>query len=143
MSFVLISDAFGSSKFLVLEADYDSHALVCTCQDMELFFTFGHRRSCSILQRNQEEDLGITKRMKTLLNEQVFNASHDFIKVKHGSCVKDEQEKISVDVNKVLGLVKEDQEEGEDFNIDNHHIQEGSKHRNGIQQVKEKTLHIY
>ena len=40
----------GSSSFVVMDTDYDSSAMVCTCQDMDLFFTYAHRRSCSILQ---------------------------------------------------------------------------------------------
>ena len=36
-------------------------------QDLELFFTYGHRRSCSILQRNSTEDASITQRMSELL----------------------------------------------------------------------------
>ena len=43
-------DVVGSSSFVVMDTDYDSSAMVCTCQDMDLFFTYAHRRSCSILQ---------------------------------------------------------------------------------------------
>ena len=38
-------DVVGSSSFVVMDTDYDSSAMVCTCQDMDLFFTFAHRRS--------------------------------------------------------------------------------------------------
>ena len=36
-------------------------------EDLELFFTYGHRRSCSIMQRNSIEDAEITKKMEELL----------------------------------------------------------------------------
>ena len=38
-------DVVGSSSYVVMDTDYDNHAMVCTCQDMDLFFTFAHRRS--------------------------------------------------------------------------------------------------
>merc|ERR1711910_306414 len=62
----------GSSNYIVMDTDYDNYGLVCTCQvltemfssllsvisfsqDMDLFFTYAHRRSCSILQRSSTE----------------------------------------------------------------------------------------
>merc|ERR1712234_57811 len=76
----------GSSSYIVLDTDYDSYAMVCTCQDMDLFFTYAHRLSCSIMQRRSEEDSAITNRMRELLNSQVENASHDFDKIKQEGC---------------------------------------------------------
>ena len=37
-------------------------------QDLQLFFTYGHRRSCSVLQRNSTEDASVTERMSGLVN---------------------------------------------------------------------------
>merc|ERR1712198_658016 len=33
----------GSSSFVVLDTNYDTYALVCTCQDIDLFLTSAHR----------------------------------------------------------------------------------------------------
>merc|ERR1711970_1482773 len=68
----------GSSSFTVMDTGYDTHAMVCTCQDVDLFLSYVHRRSCSILQRQAEEDPEITKKMKELIDSQIENASHDF-----------------------------------------------------------------
>merc|ERR1712168_663790 len=76
----------GSSSFTVLDTDYDNYAMICTCQDMDLFFTYAHRLSCSIMQRSPEEDPAITSKMRKLLDNQVDDASHDFDKIKHEGC---------------------------------------------------------
>merc|ERR1719454_1817949 len=64
----------GSSSFVVMDTDYDSSAMVCTCQDMDLFFTYAHRRSCSILQRAAAEDSTITERLSQLLDGEIDDA---------------------------------------------------------------------
>merc|ERR1712020_611602 len=61
----------GSSSFTVMDTDYDNHAMVCTCQDVDLFLSYVHRRSCSILQRQPEEDPKITNRMSQLLDGEI------------------------------------------------------------------------
>merc|ERR1712168_485805 len=94
----------GSSSFTVMDTDYDTHAMVCTCQDMDLFFTYAHRLSCSIMQRKQEEDSTITERLKGLLNSQVENASHDFDKIKQEGCEYNKEKVLNIDVDKILGL---------------------------------------
>merc|ERR1712102_12353 len=94
----------GSSSFVVMDTDYDSYAMICTCQDMDLFFTFAHRRSCSILQRNKEEDPEITRKMKELVDSQVDNASHDFDKIKQEGCEHGKDTVLNIDVDKILGL---------------------------------------
>ena len=73
-------------------------------QDMDLFFTFAHRRSCSILQRDSAEDSDITERMSTLLDEQIDDASHDFDKIKQEGCEYEKEKVINIDVDKILGL---------------------------------------
>merc|ERR1712130_544221 len=45
----------GAASFVVLDTDYTSYGLICTCQEIDLFITTGHRRSCSMLQRAVEE----------------------------------------------------------------------------------------
>jgi len=94
----------GSSSYIVLDTDYDSYAMVCTCQDMDLFFTYAHRLSCSIMQRKPEEDSAITNRMRGLLNSQVENASHDFDKIKQEGCEYNKERVLNIDVDKILGL---------------------------------------
>merc|ERR1712013_272509 len=66
------------SEKVVLDTDYSSYALICTCQEIDLFITTGHRRSCSILQRAVEEDKAITDKLIELLDSQVPDSSHDF-----------------------------------------------------------------
>jgi len=100
----------GSSSFVVLDAVYDKSALLCTCQDFDLFFAYAHRRSCSILQRSQEEDPEITANMKKLLDNDLKDedkeASHDFDKIKQADCNYGKDKAITIDVDKILGLGK-------------------------------------
>merc|ERR1712156_625688 len=94
----------GSSSFTVMDTDYDTHAMVCTCQDVDLFLSYVHRRSCSILQRVPEEDPAITEKMKGLIDSQIDNASHDFDKIKQDGCQYDKEKVLNIDVDKILGL---------------------------------------
>jgi len=94
----------GSSSFTVMDTDYDIHAMVCTCQDIDLFFSYVHRRSCSILQRAKEEDIEITKKMSELIDSQIDNASHDFDKIKQVGCEHGKEKVLNIDVDKILGL---------------------------------------
>ena len=71
---------------------------------MDLFFTYAHRLSCSILQRRPEEDPAITNKMRELLDNQVENASHDFDKIKHEGCDYNKEKVLNIDVDKILGL---------------------------------------
>merc|ERR1711892_354366 len=94
----------GSSSFTVMDTDYDTHAMVCTCQDIDLFLSYVHRRSCSILQRAKEEDPEITKKMSELIDGQIDNASHDFDKIKQVGCEHGKEKVLNIDVDKILGL---------------------------------------
>ena len=71
---------------------------------MDLFFTYAHRRSCSILQRDSVEDTDITERMSALLDGQIEEASHDFDKIKQEGCEYEKEKVINIDVDKILGL---------------------------------------
>ena len=116
-------DVVGSSNYIVLDTDYDNYAMVCTCQvshsvnnssdrlnpplhcqDMDLFFTYAHRRSCSILQRSSTEDTAVTDRMSELLDGEIDDASHDFDKIKQEGCEYDKEKVLNIDVDKILGL---------------------------------------
>merc|ERR1712213_184758 len=97
-------NVIGASSYIVMDTDYDSYAMTCTCQDMDLFFTFAHRRSCSILQRSPTEDEDITQRMSALLDGQIDEASHDFDRIKQEGCDYDKEKVINIDVDKILGL---------------------------------------
>ena len=58
---------------------------------MDLFLTYAHRRSCSILQRVREEDAAISEAMKALLDQELGEgASHDFDTIEQAGC-KDPQ----------------------------------------------------
>ena len=74
-------DLLGPSSFVVLVTDYENSGLLCTCQDLNLFITKAHRRSCSILQRDNLEDTNITEQMSTILDNQLEDASHDFDRI--------------------------------------------------------------
>merc|ERR1719308_415490 len=70
----------GPSSFVILATDYDSYALLCTCQDMHLLsLVFANRRSCSIMQRQPPQDATITQKMKDLLLSEpaLSNAQHE------------------------------------------------------------------
>jgi len=69
-----------------------------------LFFSYVHRRSCSILQRAKEEDPEITKKMSELIDGQIENASHDFDKIKQVGCEHGKEKVLNIDVDKILGL---------------------------------------
>jgi len=71
---------------------------------VDLFFSYVHRRSCSILQRSKEEDPAITQKMKELINGQIENASHDFDKIKQTGCEHGKEKVLNIDVDKILGL---------------------------------------
>ena len=73
--YLVFVDLIGSANFLVMDTDYDNYAMVCTCQDVNLLFTFAHRRSCSILQRESRENMEYTKKMAILLDQQARQLS--------------------------------------------------------------------
>jgi len=100
----LFLDVIGASSYVVMDTDYDTYGMVCTCQDMDLFFTFAHRRSCSILQRDPIEENSITEKMAALIDEEVNDASHDFDKIKQEGCDYDKEKVLNIDVDKILGL---------------------------------------
>ena len=66
LNYISISDPLGSATFVVMDTDYDNHALLCTCQDKKFFFDFltFHRRSCTILQRTPIRDTSVTSKVK-------------------------------------------------------------------------------
>jgi len=97
-------NVLGSSSYVVMDTDYDSYAMVCTCQDMDLFLTYAHRRSCSILQREAAEDAGLTEKMSSLLDAQIEEASHDFDRIKQEGCEYNKEKVLNIDVDKILGL---------------------------------------
>ena len=67
-----VSDIIGSASFVVLDTDYDNYGLICTCQDVNLYLLYTHRRSCSLLHRNPVADNSPTSaQMKKLLDSQV------------------------------------------------------------------------
>jgi len=100
----------GASSFVVLDTDYENSGLVCTCQDLNLFITKAHRRSCSILQRNAVEDSNITDKMFTILDSQLEDASHDFDRIKQDKCDYGENG-FKIDVDEILGVVVQDENE--------------------------------
>jgi len=57
----------GAASFVVLDTDYTSYGLICTCQEIDLFITTGHRRSCSMLQRAVEEDEAVGLLWSTII----------------------------------------------------------------------------
>merc|ERR1712211_171206 len=93
----------GAASFVVLDTDYSSYALICTCQEIDLFITTGHRRSCSILQRAVEEDEAITDKLIELLDSQVPDSSHDFDPIKQEGCEHGRGKAWTIDPEKVIG----------------------------------------
>ena len=72
-----------------------------------MFFTYGHRRSCSILQRDPREIQDVTANMKALVDT-LFpggRAGDDFTKVEQESCDWDKEvTSIDQEVDKLLGF---------------------------------------
>merc|ERR1712227_980365 len=94
----------GDSSFVILDTDYDTSGLICTCQTFSLFIMRGHRRSCSILQRSATEDTAITDRLVTLLDSQLEGASSDFNKIKQDGCNYNSTNGITIDIDQILGI---------------------------------------
>merc|ERR1712079_959468 len=94
----------GSSNFVVLDTDYENYGLVCTCQDINLLLAFAHRRSCSILHRDaQANHTETVASMRSLLNSQIEDASHDFDKIEHDNCDYGDDTGFNINVDKILG----------------------------------------
>jgi len=93
----------GAASFVVLDTDYTSYGLICTCQEIDLFITTGHRRSCSMLQRAVEEDEAITRKLTELLDSQVPDSSHDFDPIKQEGCEHGREKAWTIDPEKVIG----------------------------------------
>lgn len=69
----------GSSSYIVLETDYISSGLLCTCQELNVLSLFYvHRVSCSLLQRKPEEDPALTEKMETVLLSTGLPYASDF-----------------------------------------------------------------
>ena len=69
----------------------------CPSQGVELYFTYGHRRTCSIPQRSSEEDPAITERMRDLLYAQIEDTRDDFKKITQEGCDYD-KESVNIDL---------------------------------------------
>ena len=63
---------------------------------MDLFLTYAHRRSCSILQRDPDEDAGVTENMSALLDGQIEEASHDFDRIKQDGCEYNKEKVLNI-----------------------------------------------
>merc|ERR1712098_96582 len=93
----------GAASFVVMDTDYSTYGLICTCQDIDLLFAAAHRLSCSILQRSPEEDSEITNRLKKQVDEQLNNSAHDFDPIKQTGCEHDREKTWVIDPSKILG----------------------------------------
>merc|ERR1712080_8758 len=93
----------GASSFVVLDTDYTSYGLVCTCQDIDLFFTTAHRLSYSILQKDPVENTAITDKLKAMVEEQAPNSSHDFDPIKQDNCEYDREKAWTIDPTFITG----------------------------------------
>ena len=85
-------------------------------QEIDLLITSAHRRSCSILQRQREEDASVTQRLRNVLEEALGDgAAHDFDKIEQGECQdQDRESAINIDVDRLLYGKAEEKEEYED-----------------------------
>jgi len=94
----------GEASFVVTDTDYDSYGMICTCQDQDLYLTWIHRISCSILQRAQKEDPAITTKLKDSVEEKY---AHDFNKINQNQtdCDYGREKTWKIDVDKILGSV--------------------------------------
>ncbi len=109
------ADVLGPASFVVMDTDYDSYALLCTCQQKDILFITFHRRSCTILQREPVPDPAISRKLRALLNEKIGSPSdsekpdHDFDRIDHSTCnYADDGKGLQIDVDKILGAAKEE-----------------------------------
>ena len=59
--------------------------------------------------------------MYRVLDEQVEDASHDFDKINQEDCEHEKEKKLSIDVDKILGLAKDETESGDDVEYDDYY----------------------
>jgi len=95
-------NAIGSASYVVLDTDYTTYGLLCTCQDMDLFIASAHRISCSILQKSASEDAAVIEKMSALVPEKY---QHDFKKIDHENCEYDREKAWNIDVDKIFSGV--------------------------------------
>ena len=73
-----------------------------------MLFVFTHRRSCSILARDpQGNNTQAVADMKSLLNSEIDDASHDFDQIKHEDCDYGGDTGLNINVDKILGNTEE------------------------------------
>jgi len=89
----------GAASYVVTDTDYNSYAMVCTCQDVNIVITNVHRVSCSILQKDPKEDEAITDKLKNTVPEKYL---HDFDKINHDGCEYEREKAWQIDVDKIL-----------------------------------------
>ena len=98
-----------------------------------MYFSKVHRLSCSILQRNQTEELIITKEMSKLIDNEVESTSHDFDKIKQDGCEHDREKVLNIDVDKILGLVP-------DFELNRNIVDEIKDEVESVEEFEVKDL---
>jgi len=108
-------NAIGSASYTVIDTDYDTYGMLCTCQAMDLFITTAHRISCSILQRTAQEDEAITQKLKGQIPEKYL---HDFDKIDHDDCEYKREKAWNIDVDKILSGVGDVDDQEVDYYSD-------------------------
>jgi len=108
----------GSAEYTLMDTEYDSYAMLCTCQQTKLIFDIltWHRRSCTILQRAPERNSDLVSKMHDLLNNQVGRSDpdedqpdHDFDIIRHDRCdYEDNGKGLQIDVDKILDSTKDE-----------------------------------
>merc|ERR1712012_1367590 len=92
----------GAASFVVLDTDYSSYALICTCQEIDLFITTGPgglALSCRGLLRRTKR----SHKLIELLDSQVPDSSHDFDPIKQEGCEHGREKAWTIDPEKVIG----------------------------------------
>ena len=107
--------------------------IIFLSQNVELYFTYGHRRSCSILQRNSTEDPVITERLRNLLHDQIEDDRDNFTKINQEGCDYDKE---SVNIDQVG---ERDSELGAIVNLWSSEL-EFDRLNNTIDQIKDDIL---
>jgi len=107
----------GSASYVVTDTDYTNYAMVCTCQDLDIFVTHVHRVSCSILQRTPQEDAQITEKLKNTVPEKYL---HDFDKIKHDGCEYEREKAWQIDVDKILAKATGGSSSDEEFDSEDY-----------------------
>merc|ERR1712110_1227429 len=55
----LMGPLLSDMEYVILDTDYTTRALICSCQDLDIGFFAANRRSCALLERPTTDDVPV------------------------------------------------------------------------------------